>query len=81
MGRAGHWELGNARHPLASGRSSVRPGRWHLLSLTFAGDRITVGIDGANVGVVTDSAQAAGMVGVGSGWHGAQFDNLRIEPR
>ncbi len=77
---AGYWELGNAKAPLASGRSAVRAGRWHNLKLRFAGDVITAFIDHAPVGTVTNGEHTAGMVGVGSGWHGAQFDNLSVTP-
>ena len=77
---AGYWELGNARVPLASGRCGFRPGRWHNLRLSFRGEMIRVAIDAREVAVVQNAEHAAGMVGVGSGWHGAQFDNLRIEP-
>ncbi len=77
---AGFWELGSAKWPLASGRCGTRANRWHNLRLGFAGSTITVAVDGRQVGAVTNAEHAAGMVGVGSGWHGAQFDNLRITP-
>lgn len=35
-------------------------------------------MDNRELGQTIDSASAAGLVGVGSGWHGAQFDNLTV---
>ncbi len=76
----GSWELGNAKVPLCSGRANFHPGEWHRLGLRFRGDRITVLFDHQAVGTVTNRAGATGMVGLGSGWHGAEFDNLVVEP-
>ena len=65
---------------LASGRRPA-PARnsWHTIKLTFTGSRITAAMDGATLGSVTDTAFAAGQVGLGpTGYRPAQFDNLTI---
>jgi galactosylceramidase len=75
----GYWELGTAASPLASGKAGVQANQWHQLKLRFEGSITRVFIDRKLMGSVTNQAYTFGMVGVGSGWHGAQFDNLRIE--
>ncbi|MBI4657678.1 MAG: discoidin domain-containing protein [Verrucomicrobia bacterium] len=74
----GYWELGTAKVPIASGKVPVSVDFWHNLRLKFAGTQIKVAIDQNTVTEVTNEAYPSGMVGIGSGWHGAQFDNLSI---
>ncbi|MHB1305794.1 MAG: discoidin domain-containing protein [Limisphaerales bacterium] len=74
----GYWELGTATVALASGRQSFALNRWHELALRFQGDEIHAAIDGEEVANLKDSTYPAGMVGVGCGWHRAQFDDLSI---
>ncbi len=78
MDERGCWELGTATAALASGRAPGSARAWRALKLRFAGKLIQAFIDNQRVAVVADVAYVAGMVGVGSGWHPAQFDNLRI---
>ena len=74
----GWWELGDARHALASGRVAFGANTWHRLGLLFRGDRITASFDGQEVATVRDTSYGRGMVGLGCGWHGAEFDNVAI---
>jgi hypothetical protein len=53
--------------------------KWMTLSLTFAGTSITPSVDGTALKAVTDGKFKAGMVGMGSGWNTAWFDDLKIE--
>ena len=52
--------------------------KWVTLSLAFAGDKITPSVDGKVLKAVTDSKFKAGMVGLGSGWNTAWFDDLSV---
>lgn len=76
----GYWELGTAEIALASGSCGFKPKEWHRLGLRMADSVITVLYDGRALCSVTNSQYLAGMVGLGCGWHAAQFDNLTIEP-
>jgi Glycosyl hydrolase family 59/F5/8 type C domain len=75
----GFWELGVEKHPIASGKVGFSTNSWHHLQLDFDRTIIEVRIDHTLVGSVSDQTYLCGMVGVGSGWHGAQFDNLHIQ--
>ena len=63
---------------LMSGRVSFPADVWHNLKLRFEGSSISIIIDEKNVGTVEDKTFSEGMIGIGCGWHGAQFDNLLI---
>ena len=59
-------------------------GRWHTLTLRFAGERITALVDGVERLAASDSLYGAGMAGILAGAHGAQlsmpwFDNLLVK--
>ena len=51
--------------------------RMHL-SLTFSGSSITPSIGGNTLPVVQDTKWSVGMVGMGSGWNTAWFDDLVV---
>jgi len=57
-------------------------GRWHKLTLSFVGNRITATIDGADVApAVTDNTYTAGLAGYQvSRWQNAQFMNFEVVP-
>lgn len=74
----GWWELGTANIPLASGRVAFSANAWHRLAIRFDGQQITAIIDHRTVATLQDGTYTAGMIGIGCGWHGAQFDNLTI---
>lgn len=91
VGDSGQWELSVTvwvppddksgtcvRTTLAEGRVPFSADTWHNLKLDFSGPTIGAWIDGAPVATVRDSACAAGRVGIGCGWHPAQFDNLSV---
>lgn len=56
----------------------VQDGGWIRLGMVFAGDTIGSVVGGQTVAQTQDTSVLAGMVGVGSGFHGAAFDNLLV---
>jgi hypothetical protein len=46
--------------------------------MKFEGNSITPSIGGTTLPTVTDSKWTAGMVGLGSGWNQAWFDDVEI---
>ncbi len=96
VGTTGKWELatrqetvvvkdgtekkGGEQVILASGQVPFAADVWHSLKLRFRDSRIDVVIDGTAVGGAESTLNPAGMVGIGSGWNGAQFDNVAIRP-
>ncbi len=75
---SGAWELRAVAQVLASGKAPFSADAWHALKLKFALTNIQAFIDKVQVADVTDAATGAGMIGVGSGYHGAQFDNIEV---
>jgi hypothetical protein len=60
----------------------LRPGIWHRLSLTMAGDVMRTAIDGTAVAQVSDSAWTSGPAGIEAGafahsWPRVQYSHLR----
>ena len=79
----GQWELDDASYTahlkaLAKGSVPFRLKAWHHLELNFKGNSIQASIDGAVVARVNDTSHAAGMVGIGSAWNPAEFDDLEV---
>jgi hypothetical protein len=77
---AGNWQLKAAGDTLASGRISFDPGKWHSMSLKFADQTLSAAIDGIQVFSSQDHRFPAGMVGLGTGWNQAIFDNFSVKP-
>ncbi len=84
---SGAWSILNSNingnvTTLAQGTTAaLGTGRWHTLSLTFAGATITAGIDGSTVGSASDHTWPTGQIGYAtSQGETAQFDNLSITP-
>ena len=80
----GTWELDSTKfktptNKLASGKVPVQLKTWHHLALAFKGTAIRASIDGALVANVTDTSHTKGMVGIGTAWNTAQFDNFSIK--
>lgn len=48
------------------------------MKMTFDGKSITPSIGGAALPAVTDEKWSAGMVGLGSGWNQAWFDDVSV---
>src|SRR5207244_4352054 len=86
----GDWELllvrnlkGKVQDPktiIGSGKVFFAADQWHRLGLKFTNAIIRVMIDDNPVAEIKDATFKSGMVGIGSGWHGAQFDQLSISP-
>ena len=77
----GIWELLSTTYhqptlTLAHGTTSAARGKWHRLGLVFRGETIEAELDGKTLATVKDSGHAHGMIGIGSEWNRAQFDNL-----
>ncbi len=81
--RDGSWQILSAAYKkpvtvLASGIvPDLRQG-WHRLQLSFRGNQISARLDGRLLAAKQDSSHAHGMMGIGTGWGTAQFDNLSI---
>jgi len=80
----GSWELDSSKFKtptakLASGKVPFSLKKWHQLALAFKGSAIQATIDGTSVANVTYEAHKKGMVGIGTGWNLAQFDNFAIK--
>lgn len=72
---------------LATGQlaTALGTGSWHRLSLTLSGGTLTAGIDGQQVGGVTDTHFTAGPAGLEAGafthtWPGIQYSHLTVDP-
>lgn len=79
----GVWELLSTAyhkpsHTLAQGRTAARAGEWHRLQLAFEGEKIVAELDGKTLASVEDASHKQGMIGIGSEWNRAQFDNLAV---
>ncbi|HSA01337.1 MAG TPA: galactosylceramidase, partial [Candidatus Paceibacterota bacterium] len=79
LSSTGYWELGTPAVALMSGKSAFKTQEWHNLKLQFTGATLRVFLDGQLLGSIVDRTFAAGMIGLGSGWHAAEFDNLKIK--
>jgi hypothetical protein len=80
----GSWELDSSRFKtptakLASGKVPFSLKTWHHLALAFKGSAIQATVDGTSVASVTDETHKKGMVGIGTGWNLAQFDNFAVK--
>ncbi len=81
----GTWELltsayGKVTRTLAQGQTAPATGQWHRLQLAFSGSRIEATLDDQKLATVTDTSHTNGMIGIGSEWNRAQFDNLAVTP-
>ena len=54
---------------------------WRKLELSFLGRQIEARLDGHVVAMVQDDAHTHGMMGVGTGWNRAQFNELAVTRR
>ena len=79
----GIWELLSTAYnkptlTLAQGKTSAAAGEWHRLELIFHGDAIEAELDGKMLATVHDAGHKNGMIGIGSEWNRAQFDDLSV---
>jgi galactosylceramidase len=79
----GNWELNthtnNEKTVLTSGKVGFPNNPWHRLALRFQESRIQAFIDDRAVGAANDGNHLTGMVGVGTDYAHAQFDNLSVQ--
>jgi len=80
LGHDGDWELTRHTNRLAQGRIESGLQGWNRLALEFRGDLIRASVNGQPVADIQDATYSQGLVGLGSGWHEAEFDNLNVEP-
>lgn len=80
----GRWEVkfetdpSGKSKPLAVGVVGAPGAAWHKLALRFSGQALTCLIDGKGVASLETALAAAGAVGLGCDWGGAEFDNLQV---
>ena len=74
------WQLNYAGATLASGTTPqpVVAGVFYPATVAAKGQQVTITWAGATLTTVTDSKSSYGMIAMGSGWHEAWFDNVRI---
>jgi hypothetical protein len=85
LGHSGRWSLLSSKYKrapqtLAAGTVSVGAAPWHTMQLTFHGTEVTATVDGKQLSSVQDRTHKSGMVGIGTDWGKAQFDNLSVRP-
>ncbi len=78
--RDGAWALRAGEKVLASGRTEPLGNKWHTVSLTLNKDLIQTQLDNKKVSELHDATNPNGVIGLGSGWNTALFDNVRIDP-
>ena len=77
----GYWELFmNSQYILASGYTLINDNDWHKLEISCCGKKIIAKIDNVTVADLENKYVEKGMVGLGSTYNKAKFDNLKIEP-
>ncbi len=80
IGTDGRWELKAFTRTLAAGNVSFAADRWHKLGIQFTGSNIVASVDGVAVKTMKDTTFSAGMVGLGSGWNTARYDDFFVRP-
>ncbi|MBA4493321.1 hypothetical protein ACFO25_06370 [Paenactinomyces guangxiensis] len=78
----GSWVLRKGNTVLTSGTlDSFDPSQWHNVKLTFLNGNIKASVDGKQVTSYSEETGGigSGMIALGSGYHYASFDNLRVE--
>lgn len=86
IGSDGAWSLLSAEYKkplrtLAQGHFSASKQQWQSLAMDFAGNRISVSLNGKELASVTDTAHTHGMFGIGTEWNHAQFDKIAVTAR
>ncbi len=77
-GTGDRFELRGPSSTLATGALDPIGTNWHSLRLRLQGASIRAWVDNRVVADLQDATLAAGRVGVGSGWHTADFDRLQV---
>jgi galactosylceramidase len=79
---SGAWELRLGASVLQSGSvNGLDAAQWHKLKLTFVNEKLSAYIDGSKIAdyTIPIGGLSSGQIALGSGYHFATFDNLRIE--
>lgn len=76
--QSGKWEVCDTDTVLESGVASFAQGGWHVLKLEVIGDSITAMLGGRKIAFVRNDAHPCGLVGLGCGYHSADFADLRV---
>ena len=74
----GRWSLKAAAKLLASGKVPALGSGWHRVSLVARGREIEATLDQQPLAKIVDAQFQAGVIGLGTDWHRASFDNLEI---
>jgi hypothetical protein len=80
---SGNWSLFSAAYKkptrtLAHGRFTTGGPAWMKVEVRFKGEQIQALLDGKVLASVQDGAHTHGMIGIGTRWNHAQFDDLAV---
>ncbi len=76
----GTWELKCFKKVIAQGTAVFKGNTWFTIELRLGTAKQEVYLDDRLVVVTNDATYSSGLVGLGSGWNGAQYSNLEIVP-
>jgi galactosylceramidase len=74
----GSWSLKVEQSVLVSGKVKPLGTSWHYVDMAFKRDEITLVFDQQTLAKVNDPSAKAGLVGLGTDFNQAFFDNLRV---
>jgi hypothetical protein len=74
----GNWKLSAADRVLASGKETIVCNKWYTVGLACVKDEIKLILDERVLAEVKDDTMKSGVIGIGTGWNHAYFDNLKI---
>lgn len=75
----GKWSLNARAETMRAGLAGPLGTGWHSISLLARDDSIAVTLDGHELARIVDGRFKAGVIGLGTDWNAASFDNIRIE--
>ena len=79
LDKAGNWRLFYRDKTFATGTiANLKGAGWHRMKITFAGNRISVAIDGKRLVEVTDQSATSGMAYIASTYDPNLFDDFVI---
>ena len=78
----GNWFIFSGTSVVAKGTTHALGNTWHTLHLAVRGVMIEASVDGVKVtpnnGLLDPNNYVAGYVGLGSGWHAAEYTNFSM---
>jgi galactosylceramidase len=74
----GRWSLKAAAKLLASGKVPALGSGWHRVAVVVRGTEIEATLDQQLLAKIVDAQFQAGVIGLGTDWHRASFDNLEV---